>query len=311
MTKQPHETDVAFIQALAELLQRQRPDGVEVKRDYGENDSLNVRVTKQKIVAQAAPAAAPAPAPTLAAVAPAPAPAPAAVEDPAQHPGAVTSPMVGTVYLSPEPGRRSVHHHRRRGEGGRDPADHRGDEDDEPHPRAARGHRAPYPGRGWQPGRIRRAAGHHRIGAAHVREDPDRQPRRDRAPRHPGLPRDGDPIGRRPFHRRHRRDACAHGRRIGLHRPAARPPTATSRSPPSSRPARSPAPKRSIPAMASSARTPPSCRCWRTTTSPSSARPPSISGSWATRSPPRKPRRRWASRWCRARTAACPTWRRR
>ncbi|WP_274609735.1 acetyl-CoA carboxylase biotin carboxyl carrier protein, partial [Rhodobaculum claviforme] len=24
--------------------------------------------------------------------------------DPAQHPGAVTSPMVGTVYLSPEPG---------------------------------------------------------------------------------------------------------------------------------------------------------------------------------------------------------------
>jgi acetyl-CoA carboxylase biotin carboxyl carrier protein len=30
--------------------------------------------------------------------------APAATEDPAQHPGAVTSPMVGTVYLSPEPG---------------------------------------------------------------------------------------------------------------------------------------------------------------------------------------------------------------
>jgi acetyl-CoA carboxylase biotin carboxyl carrier protein len=26
------------------------------------------------------------------------------IDDPAQHPGAVTSPMVGTVYLSPEPG---------------------------------------------------------------------------------------------------------------------------------------------------------------------------------------------------------------
>jgi acetyl-CoA carboxylase biotin carboxyl carrier protein len=34
----------------------------------------------------------------------APAAAPAAVEDPAQHPGAVTSPMVGTVYIAPEPG---------------------------------------------------------------------------------------------------------------------------------------------------------------------------------------------------------------
>jgi acetyl-CoA carboxylase biotin carboxyl carrier protein len=28
----------------------------------------------------------------------------AAVEDPAQHPGAVTSPMVGTCYLAAEPG---------------------------------------------------------------------------------------------------------------------------------------------------------------------------------------------------------------
>jgi acetyl-CoA carboxylase biotin carboxyl carrier protein len=40
----------------------------------------------------AAPAAAPAPA------------AEAAPEDPAAHPGAVTSPMVGTVYMQPEPG---------------------------------------------------------------------------------------------------------------------------------------------------------------------------------------------------------------
>jgi acetyl-CoA carboxylase biotin carboxyl carrier protein len=30
--------------------------------------------------------------------------APAAIEDPAQAPGAVTSPMVGTVYLQAEPG---------------------------------------------------------------------------------------------------------------------------------------------------------------------------------------------------------------
>ena len=36
--------------------------------------------------------------------APAAAAAPAASEDPSQHPGAVTSPMVGTVYLAAEPG---------------------------------------------------------------------------------------------------------------------------------------------------------------------------------------------------------------
>lgn len=43
------------------------------------------------------------PPPALAAVAPA-APAPAAATDDASHPGAVTSPMVGVAYLSPEPG---------------------------------------------------------------------------------------------------------------------------------------------------------------------------------------------------------------
>ncbi len=50
-----------------------------------------------------APAAAPAPAPVTAATAPAPA-APAAEQSPASHPGAVKSPMVGTVFLSGEPG---------------------------------------------------------------------------------------------------------------------------------------------------------------------------------------------------------------
>ena len=36
--------------------------------------------------------------------APAPPSAPAVSADPAQHPGAVTSPMVGTAYLAPAPG---------------------------------------------------------------------------------------------------------------------------------------------------------------------------------------------------------------
>lgn len=105
MTNAPHENDVAFIQALAELLHKNDLTELTVKREYGENDSLNVRVSRQTQVVTVA-ASAPFAAPAAASVAAAPAaPAtPATAEDPAQHPGAVTSPMVGTAYLSPEPG---------------------------------------------------------------------------------------------------------------------------------------------------------------------------------------------------------------
>lgn len=105
MTKNRNDADVAFIRALAELLQENDLAELSVKREYAENDSLNVRVSRQG--AQPAPLpAAPAPMPAVAAPAPA-APAPARAEvsaDPAQHPGAVTSPMVGTAYLAAEPG---------------------------------------------------------------------------------------------------------------------------------------------------------------------------------------------------------------
>jgi acetyl-CoA carboxylase biotin carboxyl carrier protein len=99
-----HDGDVSFIRALAELLRENDLTELQVKRDYGENDSLNVRVSRQTHVVThvAAPAAAPMGAPVAAAM---PAPAAAALpEDPAAHPGVVTSPMVGTVYLQPEPG---------------------------------------------------------------------------------------------------------------------------------------------------------------------------------------------------------------
>ncbi|WP_421703388.1 acetyl-CoA carboxylase biotin carboxyl carrier protein [Aliiroseovarius sp.] len=109
MTKKSHDNDVAFIQALAELLQENDLTELEVMREYGENNALNVRVSRAKeVVAQvAAPApvaAAPVAAPAAAAPAAAPAPAAEAAEDPASHPGAVPSPMVGTAYLQPEPG---------------------------------------------------------------------------------------------------------------------------------------------------------------------------------------------------------------
>ncbi|PTV97543.1 biotin carboxyl carrier protein [Rhodobacter aestuarii] len=108
MTKQSHENDVAFIQALAELLNQNELTEIAVVREYGEDDSLEVRVVKQAtVVAAPAPVyAAPAAAPAVAA-APAAASAAAAApanDDPANHPGAVTSPMVGTAYLAPEPG---------------------------------------------------------------------------------------------------------------------------------------------------------------------------------------------------------------
>ncbi|KCV81727.1 biotin carboxyl carrier protein [Actibacterium atlanticum] len=107
MTKLSHDADVAFIQALAELLRENDLTELQVKREYAEDDSLDVRVSRAKevVAAVAAPAAAP-----VAAAAPAAAPAaaaPAAQEDPAQMPGAVTSPMVGTAYLQPEPGAKS------------------------------------------------------------------------------------------------------------------------------------------------------------------------------------------------------------
>ena len=110
MSKTPHESDVAFIQALAELLNQNNLAELSVKREYGDNDSLNVRVAKYA----SAPAAVPAAAPAYVAPVPAAAPAPSATGaasaaptpagDPATHPGAVPSPMVGTVYLSPGPG---------------------------------------------------------------------------------------------------------------------------------------------------------------------------------------------------------------
>ena len=108
MTDTKHEADVAFIKALAELLRENDLTELQVKREYGEEDSLNVRVSRmsQTVAAPvqvAVPAAAPAAAPAPAAV-PVAAEAPATADDPASHPGAVTSPMVGTVYMQAEPG---------------------------------------------------------------------------------------------------------------------------------------------------------------------------------------------------------------
>lgn len=104
MSDRSHDKDVGFIQALAELLRENDLTELRVKRDYGEDDSLDVRVSRAH-PAPAAPAAYPHPPHP----APPPAPAggaetaPAEAADPAEA-DAVSSPMVGTVYLAPEPG---------------------------------------------------------------------------------------------------------------------------------------------------------------------------------------------------------------
>ncbi len=96
-----NESDVAFIKALAELLRDNDLTELEVGREYGESDSLNVRVARQIM---SAPAAAPLQMQSAPQAVGAAAPLAALSDDPAQDPGAVTSPMVGTAYLASEPG---------------------------------------------------------------------------------------------------------------------------------------------------------------------------------------------------------------
>ena len=87
--------DTDMVQTLASLLSDNDLSEIEVV-----DGDRRISVRRSVTVAAAAPApAAPAAAPAPAAPAPAAAP-----ENPANHPGAVPSPMVGTVYLSAEPG---------------------------------------------------------------------------------------------------------------------------------------------------------------------------------------------------------------
>ena len=86
------DIDADLVRKLADLLSETGLAEIEY-----EADGKRVRVARPQ---GGTAVAAPAPAAPAAATAAAPAPASA---DPASHPGAVTSPMVGTVYLSPSP----------------------------------------------------------------------------------------------------------------------------------------------------------------------------------------------------------------
>ena len=97
--------DTKLVKDLARILRDTDLSEIEV-----ENEGVRVRVARQANIApqmvQAHVPMAQAPiamAPAAANSASAPA-APAPAADPAKHPGAVPSPMVGTVYTQPEPG---------------------------------------------------------------------------------------------------------------------------------------------------------------------------------------------------------------
>ena len=96
MAKTPF--DSGLVRSLASLLDETNLTEIEY-----ENEGTRIRVARQITYSAVAPVApvATAPAAPVAAV---PAAAPAAA-DPASHPGALKSPMVGVAYLAPEPGK--------------------------------------------------------------------------------------------------------------------------------------------------------------------------------------------------------------
>ncbi|SFV32761.1 acetyl-CoA carboxylase biotin carboxyl carrier protein [Devosia crocina] len=106
MTKSS-QVDQDLIRAIAELLNKENLAEIEI-----EQEDFRVRVTRSYPVE--APAFAPAPMQYMAPAAPAapaapsvsvPPAAPAGKEDLSSNPGTLTSPMVGTAYRSPEPGK--------------------------------------------------------------------------------------------------------------------------------------------------------------------------------------------------------------
>jgi acetyl-CoA carboxylase biotin carboxyl carrier protein len=90
------KVDTALIEALAELLQRTGLTEIEL----AEGDS-RIRVARQS---QPAVASVPAGAPAAAPAGPVASDEASARTAAEAHPGAVRAPMVGTVYLTPEPG---------------------------------------------------------------------------------------------------------------------------------------------------------------------------------------------------------------
>jgi acetyl-CoA carboxylase biotin carboxyl carrier protein len=103
----PKDADQSLIEAIAKLLNEQNLAEIEIERE-----DLRVRVTRSYASTGVQQVMVPAPPPPVHHAAPAPtapagsaAKAAAPADDLASNPGTLTSPMVGTAYLSPEPGK--------------------------------------------------------------------------------------------------------------------------------------------------------------------------------------------------------------
>ena len=102
MTHDKTDADIAFVRALAQILNENDLAEIEVEREFGEDDELKIRLTRT-VQAQ--------PAPQISAPVAVSAPPPQVVNSspeteaaaPAADNSVVPSPMVGTVYLAPEP----------------------------------------------------------------------------------------------------------------------------------------------------------------------------------------------------------------
>jgi acetyl-CoA carboxylase biotin carboxyl carrier protein len=94
------EMDTEFIRTLAKLLEETNLGEIEMA-----DGDRKIRVARPAVAPAAAPTVAAPTAAVPAAAAPAAAGGPAAAGDISKHPGVVKSPMVGTAYLSPEPGK--------------------------------------------------------------------------------------------------------------------------------------------------------------------------------------------------------------
>jgi len=88
------EMDTEFVRKLAQLLHETHLGEIELA-----DGNKRIRVARQAVTVAAAGV------PAAAAPAAASAAAPGSDTDLAKHPGAVKSPMVGTAYLAPEPGK--------------------------------------------------------------------------------------------------------------------------------------------------------------------------------------------------------------
>ena len=95
MAKTPF--DSGLVRSLASLLDETNLTEIEY-----ENEGTRIRVARQITYSAVAPMAAPVAAPAAPVATAAPV---AAAVSPADHPGALKSPMVGVAYLAPEPGK--------------------------------------------------------------------------------------------------------------------------------------------------------------------------------------------------------------